>query len=159
MRICNRIVVRHFIRSFLLILLPLFCSCGDNPKIDKQPEIVKLNDTTENHNKTKTSFTVTRTDSRSQRVFVVIDSNTLTDINKIKTIIKQVDSMYKFKDDLNVSFVSDSKYAGYKDELEETKGISYYEFYLNYLGEYNKGTKIFWTYPVLADKKVKYILD
>jgi hypothetical protein len=147
-------------RTFLLILLPLyFASCGDNPKIDKQPEVVKTNDITGNQNKIKTLFTVARTDNRSQRVFVVIDSSTLTNINKIRAIIKQVDSKYKFKDDLNVSFVSDNKYAGYKDELEETKGISYYEFYLNYLGEYNKGTKIFWTYPVLADKKVKYILD
>lgn len=147
-------------RTLLLILLPLyFVSCGDHPKMDTQPEVAITKDTTTNQNKGDSLFSITRTDNRNQIVFVVIDSNILADIKKIRAIIKQIDNKYKFRDDLNISFVSDPKYAGYKDELEETKGISYYEFYLNYLGEYNKDTKIFWTYPVLADRKVKYILD
>ena len=50
-------------------------------------------------------------------------------------------------------------YAGYKDEFEDSKGIPGNEFFLNYLGEYNKQTKIYWTYPALSSKKVKYILD
>ena len=146
-------------RVFLPILLLLFFSCNDSPKIDNHSEQVIKNETTNNSNKSDSLYYVVRSDTRSQRIFVVIDSNILTDINKIRIIIKEVDKAYKFKDDLNVSFVSDSKYAGYKDELEEVKAISYYEFYLHYLGEYNKDTKIYWTYPALADKKVKYILD
>ncbi|XVJ65864.1 MAG: hypothetical protein HEQ40_06785 [Lacibacter sp.] len=147
-------------RMLLFILLPLyFVSCSDHPKMDTQPEVAITKDATANQNKGDSLFSIIRTDNRNQRVFVVIDSNILADIKKIKAIIKQIDNKYKFRDDLNISFVSNPKYAGYKDELEENKGISYYEFYLNYLGEYNKDTKIFWIYPVLADRKVKYILD
>ena len=147
-------------RTFLLIFLLLyFASCGANPNFNKQADLPTKTDTTIVISKRDSLYYVARTDQSSQRVFVVIDSNILKDINKIRTIIKQVDKKYKFYNDLNVSFVSDFKYAGYKDELEETKDISYYEFYLNYLGEYNKKTKIFWTYPALGDKKIKYMLD
>jgi hypothetical protein len=148
-------------RTLLSILLSLyFASCSDNSKIDKQQELGETTvEPNEKLNKKDSLFNIARIDERSQRVFVVIDSNILTDIKKIRTIIKQVDNKYSFRNDLNISFVTAFKYAGYKTDLEETKGISFYEFYLNYLGEYNKATKIFWTYPALADRKVKYIID
>lgn len=104
-------------------------------------------------------FSVAIVDNKNKRVFIAIDSHLLADIPKIRTIIKEIDTKYPFGNDLNISFVTDKKYAGYKTDLEETRGISFYEFYLNYLGEYNKKNRIFWTYPALANRKVKYILD
>jgi uncharacterized protein (DUF427 family) len=105
------------------------------------------------------SLSIVRIDERNQRVFIVVDSTVLTDIEKLRVIVEDVDRKHKFRDDLNITFVQDAEYAGYKDELEATKGISYSEFYHHYLGEYNKKTKVFWTYPALQDKKVKFIIE
>lgn len=134
-----------------MVLLAFYLiSCGSNPKPSKVFEKIDTNNLL---------FTVARIDTSNQRVFVIIDSAIITDIDKIKTIIKQVDDSYQFQYDLNVSFFSNSKYAGYKDEFEDKGVLSAKEFFQNYLGEYNRHTKTYWAYPALPTKKVKYIFD
>ena len=146
-------------KPFIIIFVFCFISCNDAPKPNKQGDVIKTMDKNKGQKLNDSLFTVARIDNHSQRVFVVIDSNILNDINRIRTIIKEVNDRNKFKDDLNISFFSNKKYAGYKDEFEDNRGIPSKEFFLSYLGEYNKQTKIYWTYPTSPGKKVKYILD
>jgi len=138
-------------RATQIILLAFYLiSCGDNPKPTEIFEKIDANNLL---------FTVARIDTINQRVFVVIDSVMIDDIDKIKTIIKQVDDSYEFQYDLNVSLFSNIKYVGYKDEFEDKGVLSAKEFFQNYLGEYNRHTKTYWAYPALPTKKVKYIFD
>jgi lipopolysaccharide export LptBFGC system permease protein LptF len=152
-------VVLHFMKIVILIISFCFFSCIQDPKGNKQADVIKTKDNTEDPKLNDAPFTLARIDNRSQRVFVVIDSNIVNDIHKIRAIVKAVNDNNKFKDDLNISFFSNAKYAGFKDEFEDNKGIPNKDFFLSYIGEYNKKTKTYWTYPAAASKKVKYILD
>jgi hypothetical protein len=145
--------------KYFLLIAAFFCfrSCINNKNEGIQSETEKSNNVRK-MKLTNELFVVARIDSTNQRVFVVIDSTSVTDINKVKLIVNQIDGHYKFKDDLNVSFVTAKKYADYKTNLNENKNIPYSEFYLNYLGEYNKSTKIYWTFPALPNRKTKYNL-
>ena len=104
-------------------------------------------------------FSIARVDQRNQRVFVVLDTNYLADLRKITTIVKHIDSNYKFKDNLNVSFFSNAKYVGYKDEFGSQTSTPDTNFFRNYVGEYSKKSKEFWTYPSSPIQKVKYRIE
>jgi len=142
------------------MILFAFISCKEKPESDST-SVITNNEIDSNNKLQKESslFKIAKIDTGSQRIFVVIDTNFITNTKKIRTIIEQIDKLYKFRTDLRVSFVSDVRYADYKTELDEKKGIPYHEFHKNYLGEYEKSTKIYWTYPGLADRKVKYRLN
>jgi hypothetical protein len=146
-------------RTLLLILFFYLASCGDAPRNSKQLGVADLSKKTEDWNTEDSLFTIVRVDQRNQRVFVAVDSTVLTNVGKLRRFIENLGERYKFRDDLNVTFVQHAKYAGYKDELHATRGISYDTFYSHYLGEYNRNTKVFWLYPSLADKKVKFIFN
>jgi hypothetical protein len=146
----------------VLILFICSLACTDKPKSDTSSNLLVQTDTSvilKNKNINDSLFSVARVDSIGHRIFVVIDTITTLNFKKIKGIIKQVDKKYKLNDDWNISFVSNIKYADYKDELQDKKGISYNEFYQNYLGEYDKKTRTYHTYPVIATKTDKYIFD
>ena len=101
-------------------------------------------------------FTLVKIDIRAQRVFVVIDSNTVEDLGRIRNFIEQVSKSSGFKTDLNISFFTTRNYAGYKDEFEDRKGMVSQDYFSSYVGEYDKQTESYWTYPTSQIKKKKY---
>lgn len=146
-------------RVLILILTLCLVSCAENQKHNTKEAGIASSSGSKSPTVNDTHYAVSRQDDRNQRVFVVLDSPILADIGMLRKIVKDVDSQYGFNDDLNISFVSNEKYAGYKDELWKIKGVPYEEFYRNYLGEYNKKSKVVWIFPALAHKKKKYIID
>lgn len=161
-RITEKIYCAIYLNALLAILI---ASCNRSPNnskgtVNDRKEHVDSSKVKKAKSKTKDSlYSIVRIDKRSQRVFVVIDSAMTNNLKKIGFIIGQIKKAYQFDGQLNISFVSDSKYAGYKDELEMSAGISYWEFYNHYLGEYDQLSKEYWTFPALPEKKEKYQID
>ena len=149
-------IMLHTKRILLTIIILCCISCTDNKNSDSKSKLEKIN-SPEKSVYSEELFSIAKIDTNSQRVFVVIDSNFVADIKTIKLIVRRVEENYKFKNDLNVSFVSNKKYADYKTNLNENNNITYSEFYMNYLGEYNKASNTYWTFPALPERKIKYI--
>lgn len=148
------------------ISLLIFCGCNnDNATVNKIENIPDAQiDTVEKNSNTivsdliKLNFCeVVRLEyyNRSlQRIFVVISPDAAGDILLIQQAICTFQSVYPVDNHIsNVSFFSDKKFAGYKDELffstdkslpkhEYAKWLDFY-----YLGEFNFQAMEYVTYP------------
>ncbi len=139
---------------FICIFLSFTISCSENQTSTPSSVTSQKDSTADSYAQL---FNIAKIDSKNQRIFVVIDSNSASNIEIIKKIVQELSQQYRFHDDLNITFISESKYAGYKDSLQQENGISYSEFYSNYLGEFNKSSKSYWIFPAIPERKVKYI--
>lgn len=101
-------------------------------------------------------YSIARVDTKSQRVFVVLDATAATDIAIIKQVIKEVKGQYPFPK-LMVSFFTDRRYAGFKTELGSAERYS--DFLESWVGEYDSQSKEYWIYYGLPDKKRRYRVE
>lgn len=90
---------------------------------------------------------------RLQGIFIVIKSQLVFDTSFIKQTICKLKTSYPLDGKSSISFFSEKKYAGYKDDLffnaQRSLPESEYPKWLEnyYLGEFNSETSAYVTYP------------
>src|SRR5688572_5347062 len=150
--------MRKRIQRFSLLCIMFFvAACNNHRGSDEKTTII--NDSSETDLQTESflrndTFSVVRIEK--QRVFVVIDSSQVTNVNIIKAVLGSIKKNYAFEK-LRVSFFSDSVYTGYKTEFISDSG-AIIQWANAYIGEYDLLTKEYWTYPLRPDAKLKYII-
>ena len=118
---------------------------ADSSTIDEPKQFFFRNDT----------FSVVRIEN--QRVFVVIDSSAVKNMNLIKPIIARVKENYPFER-LGISFFTDSIHAGYKTEFMNDS-VEIKKWAHAYVSEYDLLTKEYWTRALQPELKRKYIIE
>jgi len=102
-----------------------------------------------------------RLDISNKRLFAVISEDKIVDINHVKELIVSANTYISmccknWNNKWSVSFFSEEKYVGYKDENEVHDYVDDGSWYLAYLGEYDHAERQLTLFP-LEPGKIKKI--
>lgn len=153
--------------TLTILTLALLCACSENQQDASPTKSIStaihqpaLEETT-NDNQVDTleseNFQIAFFDFHKgalTRLFIVIPENRVNDYELISEIVCDIENHYEVYDHTSLSFFSDMKYAGYKDDLFINEShpleMAEYDKWMDsyYMAEFQYGSRDYQTYPV-----------